>query len=1550
MFKSLRHIVFSVSLTLIGLSAGAKDVQGISPVYTPHGGSAQSSAWNAAEPGRALMELEMRSPDRKTHTLVQEDGIVDFRPGKLAGPRMRASGSSEASFVSRLPQSKIPGGSNLCGFISYNEINLNPGVYRLPIAEAQHPDVLCDMSEMLSSFRGGAADSRYYVMSYYGTTIQNGENLCMTAIFDMKDWSMVGEAGNYGEYERVASDMTFDPSTNRFYGCFLNRGQSQWLLGYMQMNPQNPASTVWSVTGLSQLEVSLNGIAADANGVLWGIRNDNGDLVTINKKTGEMTKVASTGFVPGYNGSLTWDNTNGILYWAVTYADAEAPGGMSSALLTVDPITGALAQVYKFTGPAQTCGLYTEFTAAGHTPGIFSNLAATFENNSLSGTLTFDAPDAYSDGTAVSGSLKYTLTVVKDNGYVALNKEMSCRYGEKGISVPVELATPGYYTFTVQGKNETGVGYPLTLTNYVGSDLPNMAQNLKVDYADNAVNVTWDAVTTTVHGGYFNPDKVTYKVELTHVDADGNIVALPTQTTTVPNAVWEVAATEELQAFKASVTTMFDVNEGETASTSYVWFGALTSPFVQKMTASVDGWTSYAAEGSSAWAKVNGGSNGSGWAIPYYWGSQNNAWLFSPALKFEKGRYYTISFRTWSTVVTQSLHVWMGNDVTVEAMNKKLADVSVPGSTKPSKASLVTFGFECEESGIYHLGIHNDTRSDTWTNMPYMWVNDVTCDVAPDSAPSAPGLNVDYDKSGAIAAKVSVTAPSTTFAGAELTTVESVSLKCNGEELQKWENVAAGEVLEYEYEGEKAGSYSFIAEATMDGVSGVPVISNVYLGMALPVDPEWVNVTEREDLPGTVDVTWSPVSQSVKNQEIAEDAVSYNVMNIISNTYLERNVTEQPFEYKACDPQQQTSLYISVNAETSAGQSSIYGTPSRQSIMHVGTPYSLPFRENFADGTVHYSWTIVNQHSSYDRCSVINAREQLGDKDANGDGYCLLGFVPYEESEAGLYSGRISVPADAVNPVLGFAVYRVNYGDGADNDNTIACGIIGTKHQGALAPIRAGAQDFGWKYYYYDLSQFKGEDVNILFTFQTHSYTSHYIDDIHFFDAPKCDVGVNTVTVPAEAEPDSRVSVSVSLTNLGTSSVSRGMATLQLRRGDSDEVVSERDVPDMVPFQSVNVTMHDRLNNSFDSEVKYKAVLLFDGDVNADNDEAEATLHLNLSQLPAPQALSAERNDEGFASLAWEAPDLSPIYNNYEIGFEKSVEPSMTDLEGFTSIDVDGNNVDSESLGIAGALGFTSFYHPNMSHSGKWMLVSPCNADGAAKEDWLISPRLSGHEQVISFYARTNWNAYETFTVLTSTTGSEQADFTTKAMELTTSSNSWRRVELTVPEGTRYFSIVCKADDTTDLVYLMLDDFTFEGADSNEGLSVEGYNAYRDNVLIEEVADVKTWEDAEGKSGPHFYRVTARYGERGESGPSNEVFLFTRGTSVDGIVAATGKVYSRQGEIVIEGAQGCSVSVAGLDGIRIASVAEAAETEIVNVATGVYVVTIDGSSLKIVVP
>ena len=86
------------------------------------------------------------------------------------------------------------------------------------------------------------------------------------------------------------------------------------------------------------------------------------------------------------------------------------------------------------------------------------------------------------------------------------------------------------------------------------------------------------------------------------------------------------------------------------------------------------------------------------------------------------------------------------------------------------------------------------------------------------------------------------------------------------------------------------------------------------------------------------------------------------------------------------------------------------------------------------------------------------------------------------------------------------------------------------------------------------------------------------------------------------------------------------------------------------------------------------------------------------------------------------------------------------------------------------------------------MLVSWGASQADANDDWLISPELSGEEQVVSFYVKSITMAYtERFRVLYSRDTKSISDFVKVAeANYYTPGGKWRKFSVRLPEGAKY--------------------------------------------------------------------------------------------------------------------------------------------------------------------
>lgn len=1521
-----------VALCSLPMEAGITDAI---PASKPN---PEAQAWTSNADKPALMEALSRTPG---FTFNEKFAGSPFKAMPVKGQVMRNPQSDEAiAGIVNGPQRVMPGGTNLTAFLAYNTLDKEVGFYSVPLTNSIN---FVEQSTLptieMSGFHGGAVTPRYAVFSYQGIYTQNGEYSGYTAIVDRSNWQVLGNVGDYGQYARWSTDMTYDPTTNRVYGCFMDDNASYWELGYMQIDDASPANAVNTIRKVNKLESSLNGIACDDQGVLWGIRGDDGALVTISRKTGEMTFVAHTGIVPRYNGTLAWDNSQHILYWTLCYDDGDI---VRSALCTVDPVSGQVQYVNIFAGnTAQLGALGADFVANDGAPAQAVNLKANFNGFDYSGTVSFDVPAKLESNASASGSVQANLVVTAANSADVYTASTTTRYGATGVTMPVTLENAGNYTFTVKLTNSAGESYPATVTRYVGIDYPSPISNVDIECANGKLVVTWPAVTEPLNGGYFNPDELVYKVVVQQTDLAGQSSAIYNDNITDNKVEITVDNTTELRAFRANVTPVVSEVAGQPFQTKWKWFGYYSAPFSDTMK-TAGAWTTETIYGGN-WI-----STSSGWAIPYNWGVYNNSWLFSPAVMLQKGEVYNISVNAYAEIVRHTGKLSMGRAANSEAMTTDLCDITVITKRDNTYEAVVT----CEETGIYYFGILNNTQSDTWTNVPNVYFTNFNVESVSHAAPAAPEMAVGRDPKGGYLVPVTVTIPGKTHGGDALTGDLSMVLKRGTTVLLEKESVNVGEVVEFTDSVTADGAYTYSAIVTNSVAAGVPAMETVFIGAGLPVNPDWVRSWEGDSV-GVVKAAWSPVTENVMGMEIAPEAITYNVMNILADAYIQRGVTDTTFTYRACEEGEQEGVYISVNGQTNSGTSSLYGTYSQDGILFVGTPASLPMVENFAPGVdLSVPWLTVNQSSGADGFTVCNMMEQEGIMDANGDGNALLGFCPYLEGSVCLYSGMIDVPEDVTAPALSYAVLNTNFGNAENNNgNIVSIYILGDKDSGLIDQYEIKSMPLGWNYRYIDLGALKGQKVHIMIQLYTLSYTTYYFDDICLYDRAKTDLKVTSLSVAPVVQPDTRFNMSVKVMNNGVTAINRlsGAKVELLRDGN---VIGSSVLPALSSLQSCTVTFNDRLQLADAPGAEYVARVVFESDMLPENDEMTASTKIALPDVPVPTDVQGDRDDNGYPQLTWLAPDLTPVYETTLAQFEGFQGYSLMHLAGFSTFELTGNVKDVSSFETAH--GFEVYYHPQLSHSGNCFLASTACLEGAAKEDWLISPLLSGRAQTVTFYVSTNWDAHENFYVYASTTGDVRDDFgDTPIYTGRTLSNNWQQISIDLPEGTNYFAIVSKAENTTDLVMFMVDDVVYEGMPSNLNLSLKGYRVYRDRESVAEdpIEDLKI-VDTDATVGGHLYRVSALY-DGIESAPTDEVYVFSRGGApedgiesleVNGVVVRT-----EPGLIKIEAEGAAAVMLFDYSGRGVYEGSVDGGVLSIPVNNGAYVLSINGSALRIMV-
>ena len=165
------------------------------------------------------------------------------------------------------------------------------------------------------------------------------------------------------------------------------------------------------------------------------------------------------------------------------------------------------------------------------------------------------------------------------------------------------------------------------------------------------------------------------------------------------------------------------------------------------------------------------------------------------------------------------------------------------------------------------------------------------------------------------------------------------------------------------------------------------------------------------------------------------------------------------------------------------------------------------------------------------------------------------------------------------------------------------------------------------------------------------------------------------------------------------------------------------------------------------------------------------------------------------------------------------------------------------------------------------------------RDDWLISPRLAGTAQTISFAAKgykgsvsagyeTEANYTERILVCYSDADDNAVEhFQAVGDTIEVNAEEWQVYEVGLPDGANYFAIRCVSRADEGFV-MMLDNITFRG----EPLTVTGYRVYKNGELLTTLTADKTSYTLRSAAESDIFNVTAVYDE-GESPYSNDMSI-----------------------------------------------------------------------------
>ena len=856
-------------------------------------------------------------------------------------------------------------------------------------------------------------------------------------------------------------------------------------------------------------------------------------------------------------------------------------------------------------------------------------------------------------------------------------------------------------------------------------------------------------------------------------------------------------------------------------------------------------------------------------------------YLVAAPVKFEAGKNYkvVVTANAASTSYPEAFRVLVGKEATVDGLTILAADTTW---VETKELEDYESEFTIAEDGTYYVAIQAVSPANMWR------LNVTKLSIEKGADPKAPAVVDEYKVmsgvKGANWAMVSFKAPAKSIDGTDLTENMSIDILRGDSLIQTLEDVAPAEFKSYRDEDVESGfnTYQVIARNSY-GPGKKSDKVKVFVGIDTPADLAGLTATDNATSigfawdkvgytgvnggyvdPATVDYeVWSlKLAESMFGYSLEYDELKASVTDT-DNYTLEENTDEGAQDYK----------YWGVQPVNNAG----VGGAAIASLL-VGAPYELPLVEGFAGKSFHYIWEYSD-----------NAGVFVSEESTDEDNVALQLVAMDEAGKVSFTSGKVSLK-NVANPTLLFDVKSATI-----SKINVVGSVAGAEFTTIKADAPVTSEYTTVKVPLNDLKNARFVQLGFTADFATpttesidwETYTSVYewgdmllVDNIRIVDLYEHDLEV-ALSAPASVVAGSAAKLQVKVSNNAENTANN--FTLNLSAGDkvvASTIVSEP----LKGFSSVNYeAMFQTTAFEEAGDVTLKAEIVYDNDLNLDNNTDEAVITVKESTAAAPTDLAAQQANDGTVTLSWNAPaadaaqEITEDFASYENGANE------TGLVGdWTLINNNGKTKGSlfQDLQLANdglvkawqvfnptAYGITNpeFNGPNGSLDETY-LISGYNIEGQSypdNDDWLISPVLPGVAQEISFSigALSVEFGPSSYEVLASSTDANVASFT-KVAEATLSTAGWVNATAQLPEGTKYFAIRNNTAGDGALC-VVLGNIKYQ---TSGGSAPVSYNVYVDQAAVANTAET-TAELKDLASGNYVFAVTAVYANGTESKP-----------------------------------------------------------------------------------
>ncbi len=1318
--------------------------------------------------------------------------------------------------------------------------------------------------EFDTTYGGFMYEGVYYAERY--TDFWGFFSLFEQTAFDPETWETI-DYNDEGTPDMMCTGTAVDPASGKLYRCSFNAEGS----GY-QLDTYDPVT--YTSTPIAPLSSAYYALGFGSDGNLYGISWD-GEIDSIDKTTGAVSTLFSDARLETYyvtTGAL--DSATDTFYYFTSPSDGA--GGFFTIDLKTKSVELLCETECEYSGMAILKPL-----AEDGAPAAATAVSAEFEGEALSGVVKFTAPSTTFAGDALSGELSYK--VLANDETVATG---TVNAGAE-VTADVTLAATGSYVITVVTTNSVG-NSPASdkVTVWVGADAPNAPANVQLAYESGNLVLGWDAVTTTVHGGWMDVDALTYTVtRIVNGTPDG------TPVTGITGTTYSVAFDEPASLMNISYQVVAVAGDAESAASesNALSFGAIVPPYTNSFASDDDlnGFTIIDANGDGkSWSISEKGAR-----MSYNADLDMDDWLILPAVKLEAGKSYdfTIIASSQGTSFPERFEVKMGTAATAAAMTETIiastelttaADEEYTGTINPGS------------TGNYYIGVHGISDAD----MYYLNVREVSIS-APYSA-KAPDAVTDVKYIGAPSngneGTLTFKAPVKAVNGDALSTVD-ITVSADDAVVKTFTGVAAGANVSLEVSADEPTDVSYTIVASNAEGTGRSYLANVFIGPRKATAPVNVAIVETST-PGQVTVSWTPTLADVDGNPLDASAITYMLLDEDTNTIVS-NIAADPagceYTFQAVEAGEQDFVYYFIVPETAAGESTSAGNYAYTDMIPVGKPYAMPVKESFAAGKLSYNW-MTSGTSGWTIATGCNTPE-CEPMDTDG------GMLAYNPSTTGagasaaFLSGKIDLSGATDQTVFKFYFFPTS---GASYTMQPVVVIDGEEIAVGDPIVSNSVNTTTWAPVTVSLADYAAENAQVGIRATCNAYDAVLcLDNLYIGNLLDNDLALDKISAPSNVQAGSEILVSATVVNNGANNADAYSVSLLV---DGEEFENTEEAG-LAAGASKTLTFAVPTDVFTADEVTLQAKVTAAADDDLTNNASETiTVAVIQPSLPVATELKGEENN-GAVDLSWTAPAIDTAATQINDGAEDYDDWVIDQAGDWTFIDGDGQNTylwDAAELRFPDNGEASAFRVLNgttldldITHSGD--KVFACfNAVSGLCDDWMISPALAGEAQTVSFWARSLTVQYgaEEFEFMVSTTGKAPADFV-RVGSVINPGEEWTEYTFDLDADVKYFAIHVISDDR---FALLVDDFSFLASPGKVDLA--GYNVYRNGIKLNtELVSGTNYTDTTVEAGVTYdYYVTAVYVE-GESALSNKWSITTGIETISAEEAANATFYNLQG-------------------------------------------------------